>query len=117
MSKIKVGLIALGMLVPGVALGGAVGGPQGKRDTVLGNSSDNYVLVFEGRETARINVRGDGSSDLDCYVYDNKGGLVASDDDSTDVCVLVWTPAWTGKFKLKITNRGDNPNEYTVQTN
>ena len=110
-------LVCAVVLVPAVAWAGAVGGAKHKRDTVLAGQSDLFTIVFEGEEPARINVTGDHSSDLDCYVYDNKNNLVASDDDATDACNLRWTPSWTGKFKLKITNRGSSANEYVVQTN
>lgn len=99
------------------AIAGAVGGPQSKRDTVMPGKSDIYTVVFEAQEPARVFVRGDGSSDLDCYVYDNGGHLVSSDDDSTDVCTLRWTPSWTGKFQIKIVNRGTSANEYLIRTN
>lgn len=100
------------------AFGGQVGGSRTIRDTVMPNQTDEYNnMVFEKGEEAFIRVRGDGSSDIDCFVYDNKGGLITSDTDSTDLCILRWTPAWTGKFKLKIQNLGSKPNEYEITTN
>jgi hypothetical protein len=57
-----------------------------------------------------IEVRGDGSSDLDAYLYDQNGNLVAFDDDSTDLCLLDITPRWTGTFTLVIRNRGSRAN-------
>jgi hypothetical protein len=58
----------------------------------------------------RIVVRGDGSSDLDAYLYDENGNLVAFDDDSTDLCLLNIVPRWTGSFTLVIRNRGSRAN-------
>lgn len=109
--------VGLLLLVPSLALGGAVGGPRHSRDTVLGKETDSYVIVFEGKEPANVTVRGDGSTDLDCYVTDSGGHEVVKDDDDTDTCLLQWTPAWTGKFKIRIVNRGSVPNEYRVNTN
>lgn len=104
-------------LLSSTAFAGAVEGPQHHRDVVRAGQTDVYVLVFEGEETAMITVRGDGSTDLDCRVYDQGNHLVESDTDSTDTCYLRWTPAWTGKFKLKITNVGRISNIYVVDTN
>jgi hypothetical protein len=79
--------------------------------------TDVYTMVFEAERLARVTVNGDGSTDLDCYAYDGNGNLVESDVDGTDMCVLSWTPAWEGKFKINIKNRGKIPNIYTISTN
>ena len=115
MRKFAIGLAV--MLVAGTAIAGRVGGPMSNRDTVLAYSSDTYSVTFQGRETAQILVAGDGSSDLDCAAYDNNGNLVALDNDSTDTCLLLWMPAWTGKFRVVVRNMGDTDNEYSIRSN
>ena len=115
MRNILVGLAIL--LVAGTSFAGRVGGPVSKRDTVSANQSDTYNLVFREKEGASVLVNGDGSSDLDCYAYDSGGNEVASDTDSTDTCLLLWTPLWTGKFRIVIRNMGDADNEYSIRTN
>jgi hypothetical protein len=105
------------VLIPSVADAGHTNGPQSHYDSVDPHSIDTYKLFFEGEEDAFINVSGDGSTDLDCYVYDGGDHLIVSDSDSTDHCVLRWTPRWTGKFTLKIKNRGRFENTYRVRTN
>jgi hypothetical protein len=104
-------------LVSSTCLAGRVGGKTRLRDTVLANRTDAYVMVFEGKEAAMVQVSGDGSTDLDCDVLDNEGHLIDSDVGPSDTCILTWTPAWTGKFKIRIKNLGQQPNEYLLQTN
>lgn len=99
------------------AFAGAVGGPKHARDTVSAKSTDTFVITFKAKEPAIISLKGDGSTDLDCFVFDNQDHLIVMDTDNTDVCFLHWRPAWTGKFRLLIRNNGDRDNEYSVATN
>jgi len=88
-----------------------------RKDFFLLRPAFQYIVVFEGKERATVRVSGDGSSDLDCFVYDGGGNLVEKDSGPLDECSLVWVPAWTGKFTIKIRNLGDAPNEYRIWTN
>lgn len=108
-------LVAM-VLCTGVAAAGQVGGPKTHIDVVAAFQTDVYKLRFYGEQVARIHVSGDGDSDLDCIVLDQGGHGVAVDTDNTDDCLLVWTPAWTGQFTLKIINHG-GANRYVVSTN
>jgi hypothetical protein len=72
---------------------------------------------FVGGEAAEVRVRGDGDTDLDCYIYDQNGNLIDSDTDTTDYCILRWTPQWTGPFALRIRNLGSVWNAYVGVTN
>lgn len=99
------------------ARGGEVRGPQSHVDMVRAHATDVYLLRFEGLESAQVRISGDGSTDLDCYAYDQFGNLADSDADSTDDCILRWTPIWTGKFEIKIKNLGNEPNVYSIRTN
>lgn len=86
-------------------------GGRTHRDRVLGGRTDTYKLRF-GRGASSAMISGDGDTDLDCYVYDREGNLVARDTDYTDDCVLTWHAAYTGDFTIKIENRGIVYNEY-----
>ena len=108
--------LAIGM-TPTYALAGAVGGPVSHRDTVSPFKTDVFQVVFEGEQRANIRIEGDHSTDLDCFVYDSNGNVIASDTDFTDYCVLSWTARWTGKYRVKIRNHGKNYNEYHLTTN
>ncbi len=39
---------------------------------------------------------------------------IAFDDGPTDDYVVSWTPRWTGKFVIKVVNRGRVANTYTM---
>lgn len=96
---------------------GAKGGPKEANERVLACDFDIYNIVFVGGETARVIVAGDGDTDLDLYIYDENKNLITKDDDDTDYCVCSWNPAWTGKFTIKIVNRGNVYNAYKIETN
>ena len=103
--------------VSGFAFAGAQDGPQNTRDTVRAHAQDNFSITFTRERPAAVRVSGDGSTDLDCFVYDNGGHLVDSDQDASDECLLKWTPRWTGKFRIVVKNMGDKDNEYSLSTN
>ncbi|MFO1032394.1 MAG: hypothetical protein U1F60_15035 [Planctomycetota bacterium] len=96
---------------------GRVGGPGEITTRVEAHDTDQYEIRFHGEELAQIIVRGDGDTDLDLYVYDENDNLIASDTDSTDVCVVRWTPRWTGNFRVRVKNLGRVYNRYTLTTN
>lgn len=96
---------------------GLLGGPGRRIDRVAANSTDTYILAFKYGVPAEIFVSGDGDTDLDLYVYDEKGNLIRSDDDLSDDCYVCWTPAWTGNFVVRIVNRGSVYNQYILLTN
>lgn len=96
---------------------GAINGPSRHYDTVNGSSIDTYQISFIANVLAEILVSGDGDTDLDLYVYDSNGNLIAADESYSDDCYVRWVPAWTGKFFVKIVNRGPVYNKYVLLTN
>jgi hypothetical protein len=96
---------------------GLLGGPIVHPDRVLAHTTDIFTFTFRGGESAIIEVVGDGDTDLDCYVFDENDNLIDSDTDYTDHCILIWTPRWTGPFKLHIHNLGGIWNGYVLATN
>lgn len=96
---------------------GAVGGPRSTTDRVLANMTDIWEINFRGGELGSIRVDGDGDTDLDCYVYNSAGTLVAYDNDLTDYCILDWYQSSTGTVRLQITNLGGVYNQYILSTN
>ena len=117
MRKFILAAVAAVLGVGGVGFAGAVGGPKQSTTRVNARAADVYTISFRGGESARITVAGDGDTDLDLYVYDEFGNLVASDDDSTDYCVVGWTPRFTGPFTVRVVNRGGVYNQYRITTN
>lgn len=96
---------------------GAVGGAKYGEGRVFGKSYTDYQVKFWASELAEVIVVGDGDNDLDLYVYDSNGNLIASDTDYTDQCVCRWIPAWTGAFTLRIVNRGAIYSDFAIATN
>ena len=116
MRKLILAAVAL-VMMGGAGYAGAVGGPKRSTTRVKARTTDVYTISFRGGESARITVAGDGDTDLDLYVYDEFGNLIASDDDNTDYCVVSWTPRFTGPFTVRVVNRGSVYNEYRLTTN
>ncbi|MGB5710922.1 MAG: hypothetical protein WBM44_08420 [Waterburya sp.] len=100
-----------------IASRGKVGAPIRHADTVQAETTDIYIITFEGGRIARIGVDGDNDTDLDCYLYDEYGNPVSRDADYSDTCFMQWTPRWTGKYTLRIKNRGRVYNRYYLLTN
>ena len=108
------------LLIVGAAvqtLAGAVPGPKATRERVQARSTDFYAVTFRRGEIARVALSGDGDTDLDLYVFDESGNLIASDEDGSDDCYVSWVPRWTGSFTIKVVNRGYVANDYTILTN
>lgn len=96
---------------------GARGGAQAGSGIVVAGGTNTYHIEFYGKETASVRIRGDGDTDLDCYVYNSSGTLVALDNDRTDFCVLDWYPQYTGPYRIVIRNLGSVYNAYQIVTN
>lgn len=96
---------------------GATAGPSKHYDRVQPGQFDQYTVTFNGGEQATVGVVGDDTTDLDLYVYDENGNLIAKDDDLTDECLCEWVPQWTGNFIIRIYNRGAVYNDYVIATN
>src|SRR5262249_8133800 len=101
----------------GTALAGAVNGPAIKKESVLPLATDVYKVTFKAGETAKVCIVGDGDTDLDLYVYDELGNLIASGTGPKDREVVEWTPRWPGEFTIKVVNRGTVRNDYVIGHN
>ena len=120
MNKIILAVIAAAMSLSSsinTANAGNLTGPKLVRDYVLPYDTDVFSTVFIGEYPARIEVKGNGTTDLDCSVFDENNNRVAYDNNSTDYCRLNWSPAWTGYFRLEIKNLGPYNNYYIIATN
>lgn len=96
---------------------GNINGPSRDYYAVNGNSYIDYTASFVANEIAEILVSGDGDTDLDLYVYDSNGNLIASDTDYSDDCYVCWVPKWTGRYTIRIVNRGPVYNRFVILTN
>ena len=100
--------------------GGTLGSTRGAithRDSVNARAYDDYTISFYGGEVARVAIIGDGDTDVDLYVYDENGHLIAKDDDRTAECVVSFVPRWTGPFRVRVVNNGYVYSNYLLMTN
>lgn len=101
-------------------MGNARGGVNGASiisDVVAAHSYERYYCNFRAKELAIVIVSGDGSTDLDLYIYDENNNLIDSDTDLSDQCVCSFTPSWTGRFYMKVVNRGNVSNHFELGIN
>ena len=121
MSRFLLGVVLAAVTVLGVGQArvqaGRLGGPSSAVHSVQAFDTDVFKVTFVGRRPAVVRVVGDGDTVLNLYVYDENGNLVGSDDDRFGPAVVAWTPRWTGKFIIKVVNRGIVWNRYRIRTN
>jgi len=89
----------------------------GVDDRVGARSTKTYEIGFTAGEPALLTIIGDRDTDLDIYVYDQHGNLVASDTDRSDWTALTWVPKRNGIYTIKIKNLGGVYNSYRMRTN
>jgi hypothetical protein len=71
---------------------------------VAPRASKTFTARFYAGERITVGVIGDGSTDLDLYVYDVRGNEIAKCTGSSDT------------FTIKVVNRGYDYNEFVVYT-
>lgn len=96
---------------------GNINGPSRDYSSVNGRSYVDYTANFVAGQLAEVLVSGDGDTDLDLYVYDSNGNFITSDTDYSDDCYVRWVPAWTGRYTIRIVNRGPVYNRFVILTN
>jgi hypothetical protein len=111
-SVLSVGLVLSQLAAPLAA--SPLGGAKSAVHQVLAHDTDHFNVTFRADEEATVMISGDNDTDLDFYIYDENGNLITSDTDSTDDCVLTFTPKWTGEFRIEVKNLGSVYNEYSI---
>lgn len=90
-------------------------GAQGGQGYLSGNRYTTYNVTFNGGEQADVAISGDGSSDLDLYVYDQNGNEVCHSTSYGDDEHCVFYPRWTGPFLIKVVNEGSYGNYFSIR--
>src|ERR1051325_654969 len=95
-------ILALALTVSSAAPGfaGAVGGSQYNYFRLYANRYNDFSVTFRGGEVARVSLSGDGSTNLDLYIYDQYGRLIVYDNDYGDDCFVQWLPYYTATFTI-----------------
>jgi hypothetical protein len=107
------------MLIFGTA-NSSLAGAVSKIDSmqrVEANSSQIYDIRFNGGELARVWIIGDGDTDLDLYVYDQRGRLVIKNENKTDNAQVYFSPQQTESYTVMVKNRGGVYNRFRLWTN
>src|SRR6478752_4165711 len=94
----------VGMAALNAVYAGPVLGPGTSVKTVEARGSVVYVESFRGGEVGVVSLVGDGSTDLDVFVYDDAGRLVAQGIGLTDIEVVTFVPAQTARFRIEVRN-------------
>jgi hypothetical protein len=106
------------VLMSQVLIGAAANAATYEPGTYLGvvgaRRADVYHMTFRAGDTTVIRVHGDGSTDLDLYVYDRFGNLIASDIRTGDDCAVWLTVFENGPFTIRVVNLGYESNLYTM---
>ena len=79
----------------------------------VGPRTTNTHLIDARARDQWVTVEGAGSTDLDCWLYDESKQLVDSDTDTTDYCVLSTTGS--GRYRLVVQNKGRVATTYVVR--
>jgi len=96
---------------------GTVAGPHTHNVRLRANRYWDSIETFTGGRLAEAGTAGDGDTDVDLEVYDQNGNLMCSSLSSDDREYCSWTPAWTGDFRIRITNLGWVYNDVVLAVN
>ena len=77
-------------------------------------STHDWSVTLRGGERTIVEVSGDGTTDLDLYVYDQYGRLIASDTSYGDDCAVAIDVFVTSTFTVRVKNLGYVYNDYVL---
>lgn len=103
-------LVKCGILYGKVKLLGFVSGIRIEdSDTLREGESKRYQpVLYRGTRYAFFGAGDQHIRDLDIYIYDMDGNLLAHDGESGDTAIAVFTPPSTGQFNVIVKNyRGE----------
>jgi hypothetical protein len=118
MKKIAVALVAVMIAgMAGLAQAGSDTGPGVYKEISPAYGSKTIPERYRGGEIAILELSGDGDTDLDIYVYDAAGNLVAFGVGVSDRERVTFTPTVTGNYRIEIRNLGGVFNRFQLRTN
>jgi hypothetical protein len=110
-------VLSLSVVIVPFADAGRQNGPGKDTTTCQAFSSVTYNITFRGGEQARVAIVGDGSTDLDVFVYDGAGRLIVQGIGLTDIELVTWFPNQTQTYRVVVRNLGSTWNQYSMATN
>lgn len=81
---------------------GEVGGPGRVNGCVGDHQTQEWHGDFYGGEWAEVTINGDGYSDLDVRVFDDRGYLIAEDNSTSPNCHVHWYQRYTGHVHIEV---------------
>ena len=85
-------------------------------DYVGPNQVKVFYVTFHGLKEAIVELTA-ADSDVDLWIYDEHGNLIAKSTSDSGFEYVSWTPKWTGKFKIVVENRHKpNGSHFTLCT-
>jgi hypothetical protein len=96
--------LALLLLITVDGSAGAKGGQRRWTRKMDKNGEVYYKIEYIGGQTAEFAIIGDGSTDVDIFVMDQNGKVVASDTGFSDLGLVTWKPAQTQVYTIKVQN-------------
>ncbi len=108
---VVVALLATNM---SVSLAGPDRGPVAGVRRVSAFSSMDFVETLRGNEFTTVTIAGDGDTDLDIYVWDANGNLVARAIGLTDRESVSFVPNFTSTYRIEIRNLGNVWNQFAI---
>ncbi len=76
--------------------------------------TDIWSIPCDEGEWVSIEVRGNGSSNLDLFIYDKTDKLIGTDENKNDHCCATWLPEWSEDYRAEVVNRGEKNNNYVI---
>ncbi len=108
-------LVSVSVLGISSAVADPVGGAKADHTRVEANATDVYKVDCWGDEVTAIRIQGDGDTDLDLYVYDEAGNLISSGTGYSDCEEVQVQPYYRQTMTIKIVNRGNVYNAYSIR--
>lgn len=81
---------------------------------VNGYATKVFTYRADPGELFRVEVRGDGDTDLDLFIHDDDGHLVCSRTAASDREICIIRARFGGVYRIKVENLGRVYNEATL---
>jgi hypothetical protein len=80
-------------------------------------ASDFRMIHFTGGRQVWITVTSDFNTDVDLFVWDQRGALIISDTRISKDCDVRFWPPRTGLYRVEVRNLGPGANRSVVRCN
>ena len=96
---------------------GNVNGPNLMADSVKAYNHYTYNVIFAGAKSAKIEVKGYGTTNINCAIYNSENEQISVYNSHKGYCEFNWVPKNTSTYKIIIKNLGSNTNYFVIETN